>query len=210
MNSIESTADVYNKIANEFDNSRHYKWPWITEFINSINKNSSHKILDIGCGNGRNIIGYKTNNLIIEGIDNSIEFVKICKKKNLDVILADMTNIPKDNESFDYILSIASFHHLNILEARISCLKEMHRILKQNGKILLSVWSKMQPKKTKRIFENYGDQLVSWKCKNGQLYDRYYYIFKISEIKTLFEENGFKIINHKWDCGNEIFELQKI
>lgn len=57
---------------------------------------------------------------------------------------------------------IASYHHLSTVDRRIKCLEEIHRILKNNGKCLLSVWSKNQPKKTKRVFNNYGDTLVKW------------------------------------------------
>ena len=85
----------------------------------------------------------------------------------------------------------------------------MFRILKPNGMALISVWSKNQPEKTKRRFDSYGDQMVSWKSVKGDEYFRYYYIFKIDELIELFNLTGFKVVKHCWDCGNEIFIVKK-
>jgi SAM-dependent methyltransferase len=143
-----------------------------------------------------------------KGIDSSKEFVKICKSKNLDVIEGDMCNLPFNDKQFDAILSIASFHHLSTHERRNIAIREMERILKPSGLILLSVWSINQPEKTRRKFHNYGDTLVSWN-KDGDIYQRYYYIFEIEEIKQYFIKNNLTIVKHIWDYGNEIFFLKK-
>ena len=205
-----AVVNVYNNIAKHFDNTRHYQWAWITDFIYELPKNSL--IYDIGCGNGRNMLyyGYK-----FKGIDNCIEFIKICRDKNLDVELSDMTKLPYEDESASHAISIASFHHLSSIERRIECLNEINRILKPGGRLLLSVWSKEQPKKTKRNFADYGSNYVPWKApiyKNENRMKtqiRYYYIFKLEEIRELFEKTKFKEIKYKWDCGNEIFILEK-
>ena len=161
--------------------------------------------MDIGCGNGRNM---NRKNLDFTGVDNCPEFINICKSNNQNVILSDMCNLPFQNESFDGIMLIASYHHLSTVDRRIKCLEEIHRILKYNGKCLLSVWSKNQPKKTKRVFNNYGDTLVKWQ-KNNDIFNRYYYIFHIDEIKKLFEKSNLKIEKHEWICGNEVFVIYK-
>ena len=193
---------VYDKIASEFSTTRANKWPFINCFMESIPKGS--KILDIGCGNGRNMLydDYK-----FKGVDISSEFVKICCDRGLDVKKGTMTELPFKNNSFDVILSIASFHHLNNENDRNKALQEMKRVLQPGGIVLLYVWSKNQPGKTKRTFENYGDVLVPWKSNDGKIYNRYYYIFQIEEIKELIEKNGFIMQKHTWDYGNEIFVL---
>jgi hypothetical protein len=68
------------------------------------------------------------------------------------------------------------------------------------------VWSKNQPKKTKRTFENYGNNIVNYN-KDGEVYKRYYYIFQLEEIKNLFTQCNLKILSHEYNCGNEIFIL---
>ena len=193
---------VYDYIAQHFDKTRNYKWPWICKFINSFPKESL--LYDIGCGNGRNMDypGYT-----FKGVDNCQTFVDICTHKGYDVIKGDMTQLTFPNESADGILSIAAFHHLTTEERRLRALKEMKRVLKPSGKILLSVWSKTQPKKTRRVFDRYGDTLVKWN-KHGEIVNRYYYIFTIMEIKMLCKTADLHIDSHTWDYGNEIFILK--
>ena len=58
---------VYEEISNHFSNTRHYKWPWITNFIESLPKQSL--IYDICCGNGRNM-NYIDSNFIDNSISN--------------------------------------------------------------------------------------------------------------------------------------------
>ena len=50
--------------------------------------------------------------------------------------------------------------------------------------------------------------MVKWD-QHGEIYDRYYYIFKLQEITELFNNAKFHIKNYKWDCGNEVFILEK-
>ena len=199
----ENVKTIYSKIATHFDNTRHYKWDWIEKFINEQEKGST--ILDLGCGNGRNMINPHYNFI---GIDNCQEFITICKKKNLNVLQSDMTYIPLKENIADTILCIASFHHLYTKERRLEALNEMVRLLKPGGKILLSVWSKQQPKKTKRKFDHYGDTLVKWQ-QNNKIYNRYYYIFKLEELMELTKKFNLILENNFWDCGNEIFIFRK-
>ena len=195
--------DVYENISKHFSNTRVYTWKWIDVFITSLQKHSL--ILDIGCGNGRNMI-FSDYNFV--GIDNCNGFLNICREKKLNVIEANMTNIPLQSNTFDAIICIASFHHLSNYELRLQSLKEMKRLIKPNRNILLSVWSINQPKKTKKIFNSYGDTFVTYN-KFGTIYERYYYIFKIDEIKNLFKNIGLILKHHFYDCGNEIFILSK-
>jgi alkylated DNA repair protein alkB family protein 8 len=194
--------DVYNNISSNFDNTRTYTWGWINETVNTLPKNSI--ICDLGCGNGRNMMN-KDYNFI--GVDNSKELLKICRNKGLNVIEGEMCNIPLRSNSLDALICIAAFHHLSTVERRIKALLEMKRVVKPGGKVVISVWSIEQPAKTRRTFNKYGDTIVKWD-QRGKIYDRYYYIFKLDEIKELFNKVEMELESHIWDCGNEIFVLR--
>ena len=196
--------NVYNDIADHFNVTRVNKWPWITEFINNFKKNSL--IVDLGCGNGRNM---DYDNLNFIGVDNCSKFVDICKSKNYNVINSNITSVDLESNIADGIICIAVFHHLSTVEHRIDALKEMRRLLKPGCKLLLSVWSINKPYKTKRSFSCYGNNIVIWNSYNKK-YERYYYIFKLDEIKNLFKSTGFTILKYEYSCGNEIFTLLKI
>ena len=202
LSNIEKTnvKDVYEEIADHFKVTRVYTWTWIKDFIDKLENNSM--IYDIGCGNGRNM-NFENHRFI--GIDNCNKFVNMCLNNNKLAIYANMTNIDLPSNSADSIICIASFHHLSNQENRIMALNEIKRLIKPGCLILLSVWSINQPKKTKVVFNSYGNQMVNWNHK----YQRFYYIFRIEEIKSLFINCGLEIIDHKYDCGNEIFILNK-
>jgi alkylated DNA repair protein alkB family protein 8 len=209
INNIEETnvKDVYEKIATHFSNTRVYSWSWITEFLENIHsKNENSLIYDLGCGNGRNM---NFKNLKFIGIDNCENFINICKSKNLNVIKSEITNTQLPSNSADAIICIAVIHHLVSEENRLRALLEIKRVIKSGGKILLSVWSINQPKKTRRNFKSYGNNIVLWN-NYGESYERYYYIFKIDELKSLIKKAGLYILNHNYDCGNEIFVLLKL
>ena len=211
----DNLSTVYDNIAREFTNSRHYSWTWVTsffsEYVYSADKDTKEKlVLDIGCGGGRNIKTYQNDNVKIIGLDNSKEFIKICLEQNLNVVFSDMTKLPFTDNHFDNLISIASFHHLTNNEDRIKAIQEMSRVLKPNGTVIMSIWSKNQPQKTKRTFDTWGDTLVPWKNLEGTIFQRYYYIFKIDEIKSLILNNGFSIVSHSWECGNEVFILENL
>ena len=195
---IQLVRNSYNKIANEFKVTRVFTWKWTDKFIEKLEKDS--KLLDIGCGTGRNT---NYTNVNITGIDISEEQIKQCNSNN-SYIVADMCELPFQDNSFDNIISIASFHHLSNENRRKQALSEMYRVLKKNGRVQLSVWSRIQPDKTRRKFQKYGDTVVKWREV-----PRYYYIFSIPEITDLLKQY-FVIISHIWDSGNEIFELEKL
>ena len=119
-----------------------------------------------------------------------------------------MTNLPFKENSCDAIICIAVFHHLKTNEERIKSLKEMARVLKKNGTVLLSVWSFHQPQKTKRVFEKYGDIIVPWN-KRGNIYHRYYDIVEKGEFEKLANVSGFGIKHESYECGNEVYYLEK-
>lgn len=200
---LQHVKSVYESIADNFSATRHSQWDWITDFITS-KPNDSH-ILDIGCGNGRNML---YTDYQFTGIDNCQNFVKICQQRDLNVIQSDMTKLPFNDNSFDYIISIASFHHLATVERRKQSLKEMKRVLKHNStaEILLSVWS-INQEHNKKLNFTYGDNMVPWKNrKTGDIEYRYYYIFNNQELKDLIEEE-FTIKKWKYNHGNEILVL---
>lgn len=198
----ELVKDVYEVIASQFDNKRYAQWDWIETFLDRFEPNSL--VYDVGCGPGRNI----RPGMI--GVDNCENFIKICKNKNKDVIIGDMTNLPLESNSGVGIICIAAFHHLNNPSDRLKALMEFKRVLKSGSRIMISVWSINQShagKGNRKLTFHYGDNIVPWNS-NGVIYNRYYYIFEINEIKELFEKAELKLVDHFWNHGNEIYILE--
>jgi SAM-dependent methyltransferase len=199
--------EVYNKIAEYFNITRVRIWGSVKNFLNSLDEKSS--ILDVGCGNGKNML-YRPN-LKFKGIDFSEEQVKICKHKNLDVIEASMCSLPFDDSTFDHMICIASYHHLDNDKNRQESLNEMYRCLKKNGKVLITVWAMEQFEGSTFNFTK-KDEMVSWR-RNGDdnIYYRYYHIYNKGDLEeeVMRLEPRFKIVGGGWEVGNWFIILQK-
>ncbi|HEY8928575.1 MAG TPA: class I SAM-dependent methyltransferase [Mucilaginibacter sp.] len=101
-----------------------------------------HKILDAGCGGGRNIIYFLKNDFDVYGIDpnpNSIEAVRGLAKTLVPGISEDHFKIssaeelPFDDAAFDLVISSAVLHFANNEHHFDSMLRSMWRVLKPGG-----------------------------------------------------------------------------
>ena len=204
---ISDINKTYSNIAKDFSNTRYKVWPAVAEFIDTFTSNSFNG--DIGCGNGKNIL-YRTD-LKFVGYDICDEFIDICKKRNLDVRKGNILNLPIDDNYFDNIISIAVIHHLSNIDDRVKAIRELYRITKKGGRIMIYVWAFEQPEDSKRQFTN-QDEMVSYKKTNGDIYYRYYHLYKEGELEKEinlalnfelnFEFNNYKIIKKSYERGN--------
>ena len=202
MSSVEET---YNTIAKDFNKTRYKIWRCVLQFITGLESNT--KLLEVGCGNGKNLL-YR-NDIDSYGIDISEEQVEICKSKGLKVEKANMTRLPYGSNEFDNIICIATYHHLDNPNDRRNALLEMYRVLKPNGKILLTVWAMEQELGSKRKFVS-SDEMVSWEL-NGSTYYRYYHIYRSGELEEEIREfcSEFKIESVNYELGNWSILLRK-
>lgn len=94
------------------------------------------KIIDIGCGTGKNVEAFSSYGEVW-GLDNSEEALKYCKKyrrlKNVKKGDAERTNLPSN--SFELVTLLDVLEHTN----DVKTLKEMHRVLKNEGLLLITV-----------------------------------------------------------------------
>ena len=101
-------------------------------------------VLDVGCGDGttiQTILPITTN---VVGIDNDPKAVEDAKVKLLStptvkVMLADALTLPFPDKTFDVVLHMMTL--VNFQENKIQALREMVRVLKDDGKIIVSVYS---------------------------------------------------------------------
>jgi tRNA (uracil-5-)-methyltransferase TRM9 len=198
---MDDIREVYNKISNDFDDTRYRVWTCTSRFMDPLEKGLNG--LEVGCGNGKNIL-YRKDDLNIKGIDICDKLVDICKKKNLDVIQGNMTSLPYSDESFDFVYCIAVLHHLKTKEERIQALNEIFRVCKKGGKIFVLVWAFEQEENSKRKFKT-QDELVSWKSReDGNTYYRFYHLYKKSELEDEFDNTNYSYTSYEslYELGN--------
>ena len=207
---IKKTRDDYNKISTHFSSTRKYNWPEVADAIEGLGIKKDDKVLDLGCGNGRLFEALEKYDIDYYGLDISEELVKIAKKTypKGNFIASDLLKTPyKDNE-FDVIVSIATLHHIPSKKLRREALKEVYRITKQGGKILISIWyfwnkpnylGKILKSAIKRFYQKdnleFGDFYSTWKTGKGEiLAERYFHAWTKNELINNLKNIGFKKI----------------
>jgi tellurite methyltransferase len=94
----------------------------LIKFMNSARWKKA-RILDLGCGDGRNIIFLALKNLAVWGIDNSVSGLRKIKEKNKNNPLiqnihlkqADLKTIKlKQRNYFDLVICVYTFHEIGL------------------------------------------------------------------------------------------------
>lgn len=216
---LKKVVEDYDNISEEFSQTReNLVWKDFDELVPYLK--DGIRLVDLGCGNGRlyKFIQTKNKNVNYLGIDNNENLLKNAKLKDPDkFILGDLTAIPLDTMTVNLVAAIASFHHLPSKKLRKKSLEEIHKILRDDGILVMTVWNLFREKYKKHIWKGYlrwiytlgkydkRDTFVPWSDSGIK---RYYYAFKTEELRKLLEECGFEIIKQRTD-ENILFICKK-
>lgn len=133
-------------------------WPRVAQFLAGIDPGSL--ICDVGCGNGR----YLSCNPFVYsiGVDRCMRSTRTAKSKGGEVMLliavydkarfliyiipsqvavCDNLELPFRDDSFDAVLSLAVIHHFATKDRRVNAIKELARILRIGGRVVITVWA---------------------------------------------------------------------
>jgi ubiquinone/menaquinone biosynthesis C-methylase UbiE len=190
---------VWNSISKSWSEYRVEPVKEVVEFL----ENKSGRVLDVGCGSGRNFI--KKEGLKICGVDFSEGQLKYAKKRademEIEVELKKMSDEVLDYSEgyFDSIVCARVLHCVESLEKRKKLIKEIFRVLKSDGEAFFSTWSKSHPK-----LEGKGKEcLMPWEV-DRKSFERYTYIYDLEELESLLEGVGFKVLE-SFERGGNVF-----
>jgi ubiquinone/menaquinone biosynthesis C-methylase UbiE len=201
----------YDTYATAFSKSRFRIWPHVAQFLDTLPTNS--RVLDIGCGNGKNMLYGTQKDLQMTGLEHSQSLCDICKERNLTVVQGDARSLPFTDNSFDAIIMIAVIHHINPKEHH-QVLNEIKRVLRPGGTCLITNWAVEQPETNgkapaPRTF-TVGLNNVIWKGKEDQPLPYWVMDRSLAEEFGKTVPKGLKSNNLTWSAGNWEFWLQKI
>ncbi len=180
--------EFYDNIAKSWYNIRH--WTIFREELEELNNNWKRgKILNLGCAHGADFLPF-SKSFDFFGLDSSKELVKLsikyAEKNNIIFhnVVGDMKKIPFKKKSFDYVISIASLHHLLKREERLKTLNEINRVMKKEG--FVTVWDRENPSLPP------GNIITKEWNKSGKILKREYYIYSKEELEEDLANAGFK------------------
>ncbi|MEM2129664.1 MAG: class I SAM-dependent methyltransferase [Candidatus Bathyarchaeia archaeon] len=176
MQKVKNLFDTYSSVYEQkaFKESLGLRYlSWIEKtFISSELPIKSIATLDIGTGTGRNIEIITKRSFAVLGIDISRSMLIKAKEKktcNTVLVLSDGRNLPFVSEAFDCVLCIRVLKY--IPEWR-KVIEEISRVLKPNGKVILTFPNILSVQYLSSLFESYS-------C------------FRKNEILSVLQEYGF-------------------
>lgn len=180
--------------------SNKQEWP-VSDFAKNIypilKKNNLKKVLDLGCGNGRDSLYFSNNGLHVTALDFSDSGIEKLEtndtKKSIECINQDIKDINFSDDFFDAIYAHLVLHYFTDLELG-EIIKKLHKTLKKGGYIFIKCKSTKDPlygigkKKEDNMFfykhwrHFFSSSYMKEKLKN-------FHVLDIAESKT--SEYGF-------------------
>jgi ubiquinone/menaquinone biosynthesis C-methylase UbiE len=209
----QANADYYNKCAKQYETIEETIFAEenekrVHDFIRDLSeKYGNESLLDVGCGTG-NILRFAVKYFKqVTGADISEEMLELSKKYTKNLVLADATKLPFEDNKFDVVSAYSVLHHLyNPLPA----INEMFRVCKKDGVVYTDndpngyfqkrfKWYKNLRKKfyKKRMSENIPQ--VDENFRNNMMLAEYYHYYEdgmdAEKIKEMFISAGFSEVN---------------
>ncbi len=218
----EDLKDFYNRYAKKYHETRKKHREEADIILNEITQEKIKKIsiLEFWCWWWR-FITYLNNKfpktqINYIWVDLSSSLIKLAKKDNPQnkFICADISEYIKDakQESFDYIIWTESFQHIPTSKERFFLMKNFYRVLKYDGKIIITnrcLSNRFIKKYIRNIFNAIINYIISFgkksprdifvprKSTDNKKEYRFYHIFWLKELENLSKLSWF-IISKIW------------
>lgn len=149
-------------------------------------------MLDVGCGDGRVSKALPEDSRYV-GFDFSANLIgRNARPQAASFALADFTSpLPVPASTFPTVVCFATLHHL---PSRLPLVRELARVLRPGGQLVISVWQiTHSDRMRKKIVEDLGngDYLLDWE-RGGQGV-RFVHEVNEAELRQLANEVGLTV-----------------
>jgi SAM-dependent methyltransferase len=136
-------------------------------------------VLDAGCGVGKFNSIFKHADYLL-GVDLSweglVRFQKPAQAGTIGLIQGDVTQLPVQDQAFDLALSLQVLSHLPTADLRANLLRELARVLKADGRLIITVM---------HYSFRYRRRMIPQEVEeDGSFYHR----FEVSELRDLLSK----------------------
>jgi ubiquinone/menaquinone biosynthesis C-methylase UbiE len=190
---MTTNGKVFDRIAESWYRVRH--WPLLRQELEDVAVRwQNGSLLNVGCGHGPDFLPF-ARSFRLWGVDSSPamlrQALRYCTKFEfyVNLVAADALSLPFSSDTFDWGISVATYHHIQGNAGREKAFNELRRVLRPQGEVLLTVWNRGQP----RFWLKSKDQRVPWRLKGETVY-RYYHLFSYGELEKLLTKTGWEIV----------------
>lgn len=169
------------------------------------NIGNNESVLDIGCGDGRNILSLVSITTDIVGLDIDEKAVKDATKNlerfpDVKIVQGSAFNLPFEDSVFENV--ILSMTLVNLGDNKIKALQEMKRVMVPQGKLIVSVYSENALKHRLAMYEKIKLPVKEISEKGGVVFDESVGAhtseqFSFQDICDLVTLVGLKVADHK-------------
>lgn len=166
----DQVATMFNNIAPKYDFLNHVlsmgiDIKWRNRVDKMLHSEKVENILDIATGTGDLALTLHKEGVKIKGLDISEGMLEVGRQKikekgldkDIEFILGDAENIPFPDNHFDAITVAFGVRNFANLEKG---LKEMHRVLKPNGRVFILEFSQPTAVPFKQIYNFYSRNIL--------------------------------------------------
>ena len=204
-NILDSVRTTYNKVAPQFVASRARDWDEFEIVLSYIRADDT--ILDAGCAHGRLVPMLQRHGILEQnytGIDISEGLIDKARISfpSLRFDVGNICALPYKDNTFNVVISSAVLHHIPSQKLRIQMLRELRRVVRPGGKVMLLVWNAFGFKHLwKAIFLSYvksilslgkhdvGDMMLPFFGKENR---RYVHAFTQRSLQKLSKKSGIE------------------
>jgi 2-polyprenyl-3-methyl-5-hydroxy-6-metoxy-1,4-benzoquinol methylase len=161
---------------------------------NFLEKIPNGKVLDLGCGNGRNSLFLARRGFSVHAIDIDSKIIKNLKQESkkeklkINIIKADIRKFPIKENTYDLILAINSLIFMKKSELQ-KIITKIKNGAKNNGVVIISGFTTKDSSYLKLKKRYQPIEKNAFKDSNKQ----YWQFFSKNELKSYFL-NGFEIL----------------
>ncbi|MFH0942397.1 MAG: methyltransferase domain-containing protein [Chloroflexota bacterium] len=187
------TRESFNQIAPSWYKLRH-RSRFRRELTRLAGQWQKGRLLNIGCAHGPDFLPFNAG-FELYGLDFSREMIRLAAeyaaKENFqaDLVVADAAYLPFAARTFDWAISVATYHHLHYPQERRAAFHELWRVLKPGGEAFITVWNRWQP----RFWFKGKEIIVPWHSR-GTAWPRYHYLFSYRELESEARQAGFTVL----------------
>lgn len=182
MDKDKKTIDTYDKIARHYSDS-HFDHFWTREFEYFKSICPGKRVIDVGCGAGRDASVFVDNGFDYVGIDASQGMLDVATErvKEAHFLLMSFYELDFPPASFDGFWAAASLLHVPKLRIG-EVLENIHNIIKSGGVGFISIKEKREQ-----------DEGFIEEDKYGGI-SRYFAFYTNNEFVKLLEQSRFEIV----------------